>query len=589
MIKKMPERMRRTRRVNLISSLSIPRSISLVFFCALIQAFDRDESDFLGKWKISSHKMAVLALEVNEQPIDHLMEKFAGVDSEFSDEELTRVLEALKTRGMSEENGHEGHTLDTGHEDEGHTLDTGTSHLSANELIEEYGSGQAGADGKVKLSKEEFMSACPEMLLCATDSQCEFEIEDEDGLETSKNASEKFTNLKAGLAVAIFAESMFGWMIPMVSEAVAGRKARWVMSLMNAFSGGVFLAAGLTHLFPHLVEYQNEVTLGGAYPVGFSLALTGYLIVFFIERVLFHIHGHAIHSEGHDDHCCETPSSGNTAVISNEKGKHVNGDDDKSHGHSHHAHGGHHHDHSSEHHDHDSHHHDNHKQEQEHHGHSHAHDCGHHDDEKPTVPFVVRRNDTAQEVVAVAPPQEQNQPQTCAEMRIKKRPYILLTAISVHALLAGLTLGVQKSRTNILTIFTAIAAHKAPAALSIGSSFVNSHASKTVSITSMIVFSLTTTCGIFIGIALGSISLETVFILEALASGTFLYGGTSEIVADEFEMTDRDCNEHEGDHVKKVHAGRSLQQRLALFLAYASGCGVILLSNLAALDEHAVH
>ena len=553
MIKKMPERMRRTRRVNPISSLSIPRSISFAFFCALIQAFDRDERDFLGKWKISSSTKAVLALEVNEQPIDHLMEKFAGVDSEFSDEELTRVLEALKTRGMSEENGHEGHTLDTGHEDEGHTLDTGTSHLSANELIEEYGSGQAGADGKVKLSKEEFMSACPEMLLCATDSQCEFEIEDEDGLETSKNASEKFTNLKAGLAVAIFAESMFGWMIPMVSEAVAGRKARWVMSLMNAFSGGVFLAAGLTHLFPHLVEYQNEVTLGGAYPVGFSLALTGYLIVFFIERVLFHIHGHAIHSEGHDDHCCETPSSGNTTANSNEKGKHVNGDDDKSH------------------------------------GHSHAHDCAHHDDEKPTVPFVVRRNDTAQEVVAVAPPQQQNQPQTCAEMRIKKRPYILLTAISVHALLAGLTLGVQKSRTNILTIFTAIAAHKAPAALSIGSSFVNSHASKTVSITSMIVFSLTTTCGIFIGIALGSISLETVFILEALASGTFLYGGTSEIVADEFEMTDRDCNEHEGDHVKKVHAGRSLQQRLALFLAYASGCGVILLSNLAALDEHAAH
>ncbi|CAL6429287.1 unnamed protein product [Bathycoccus prasinos] len=107
-----------------------------------------------------------------------------------------------------------------------------------------------------------------------------------------------------------------------------------------------------------------------------------------------------------------------------------------------------------------------------------------------------------------------------------------------------------------------------------------------VSITSMIVFSLTTTCGIFIGMGLGSVSIETVFVLEALASGTFLYGGTSEIVADEFEMSDRDCDEHGGDHVKKVHAGRSLSQRLALFTAYAGGAGVILLSNLSLDGEH---
>jgi zinc transporter 1/2/3 len=292
-------------------------------------------------------------------------------------------------------------------------------------------------------------------------------------------------------------------MIPMVSEAVAGRKARWVMSLLNAFSGGVFLSAGLTHLFPHLVEYQEQVKITPAgYPAGFALALTGYLLVFFIERVLFHIHGHAIHPNGHDDHCCET-----SAEEGKKKGQH----------------------------------------------HHHEHSEG---------------------------------PQTCEDLRKSKRPYILLAAISVHSVLAGLTLGVQKSRQNVLTIFTAIAAHKAPAALSIGSSFVNGKASKMVSITSMIVFSLTTTCGIFIGMGVGSVSIETVFVLEALASGTFLYGGTSEIVADEFEMSDRDCDEHGGDHVKKVHAGRSLSQRLALFTAYAGGAGVILLSNLSLDGEH---
>ena len=436
------------------------------------------------------------AEEGEETPMEHIMETFSGTDSILQEAELDRFLHALATGGKSEEeDAHAGHD---DHEEEA-DADHSAS-VSAKELLREYG---ALGDSSTSLTEAEFTSACPELLKCAVDAECALEHAEEEHDEATKNPSKSYTKLKAGLAAAVFGESMFGWMIPMVSEAVAGRKARWVMSLLNAFSGGVFLSAGLTHLFPHLVEYQEQVKITPAgYPAGFALALTGYLLVFFIERVLFHIHGHAIHPNGHDDHCCET-----SAEEGKKKGQH----------------------------------------------HDHEHSEG---------------------------------PQTCEDLRKSKRPYILLAAISVHSVLAGLTLGVQKSRQNVLTIFTAIAAHKAPAALSIGSSFVNGKASKMVSITSMIVFSLTTTCGIFIGMGLGSVSIETVFVLEALASGTFLYGGTSEIVADEFEMSDRDCDEHGGDHVKKVHAGRSLSQRLALFTAYAGGAGVILLSNLSLDGEH---
>jgi zinc transporter 1/2/3 len=444
--------------------------------------------------------------EEEETPMEHIMETFSGTDSILQEHELDRFLHALQTGGKSEEeDAHAGHD---DHEEEAHAAS-----VSAKELLREYG---ALGDSSTSLTEAEFTSACPELLKCAVDAECAFEHAEEEHDEATKNPSKSYTTLKAGLAAAVFGESMFGWMIPMVSEAVAGRKARWVMSLLNAFSGGVFLSAGLTHLFPHLMEYQEQVKITPAgYPAGFALALTGYLLVFFVERVLFHIHGHAIHPNGHDNHCCETDSGPEKYA---EEGKKKGGED-------------------------------------HHHGHGHSHEHG-------------------------------GEAQSCKDLRASKRPYILLAAISVHSVLAGLTLGVQKSRQNILTIFTAIAAHKAPAALSIGSSFVNGKASKMVSITSMIVFSLTTTCGIFIGMGLGSVSIETVFVLEALASGTFLYGGTSEIVADEFEMSDRDCDEHGGDHVKKVHAGRSLSQRLALFTAYAGGAGVILLSNLSLDGEH---
>ena len=441
-----------------------------------------------------------------ETAMDHIMETFSGADLALEESELNRFLKAMATGGASEEESEEDdHEAHAGHDD-GHVA----THVTAAELLREYG---AAGEAATSLTEAEFTEACPELLKCAVDAECAFEYGEEEAAASGGNPSKSYTKLKAGLAAAVFGESVFGWMIPTVSEAVAGRKARWVMSLLNAFSGGVFLSAGLTHLFPHLMEYQEQVKITPAgYPAGFALALTGYLLVFFIERVLFHIHGHAIHPNGHDDHCCET-----SAEEGKKKGQH------------------HHHEHS------------------DHHHHHHEHSEG---------------------------------PQTCEDLRKSKRPYILLAAISVHSVLAGLTLGVQKSRQNVLTIFTAIAAHKAPAALSIGSSFVNGKASKMVSITSMIVFSLTTTCGIFIGMGLGSVSIETVFVLEALASGTFLYGGTSEIVADEFEMSDRDCDEHGGDHVKKVHAGRSLSQRLALFTAYAGGAGVILLSNLSLDGEH---
>ena len=430
----------------------------------------------------------------DEAPMDHIMETYSGVDATFQESELNTFLKALDTKGASQQTSsdddHSGHDH-SGHDHHHHEEEQVATTLTAAELFREYGA----TSSATSLNQAEFTEACPELLKCATDATCTFDYGEDDHDHGDENTS-KYTKLKAGLAAAVFGESMFGWMIPMVSEALAWRKARWVMSLLNAFSGGVFLSAGLTHFFPHLIEYQEQVKISPTgYPAGFALALTGYLAVFFVERVLFHIHNHSVHSDGHDDHCCETDSK----TISGHEGQ----------------------------------------------------GCG----------------DSLTE--------EQ-----------KKRPYILLGAISVHSCLAGLALGVQKSRNNILTLFTAIAAHKAPAALSIGASFVKGKANRTVSLTSMIFFSLTTTCGIFIGIGLGSVSVETVLVLEALASGTFLYGGTSEIVADEFEMSDKECDEHEGTHSKKVHAGRPFPQRLALFIAYAGGAGIILLSNLATEGEH---
>lgn len=77
---------------------------------------------------------------------------------------------------------------------------------------------------------------------------------------------------------------------------------RW-LSLLNCFSGGVFLAAGLVHLLPHCQESQAKLgALVGDYPLYLVLITLGYMLVLFVERVLFDVHGSA---HGHGPHTGE--------------------------------------------------------------------------------------------------------------------------------------------------------------------------------------------------------------------------------------------------------------------------------------------
>lgn len=65
-----------------------------------------------------------------------------------------------------------------------------------------------------------------------------------------------------------------------------------LLACLNAFSGGVFLTVGLTHLLPHVAEYEATADLDTDYPVGLGLVAIGFILVLFVEQVLFNVHGH---------------------------------------------------------------------------------------------------------------------------------------------------------------------------------------------------------------------------------------------------------------------------------------------------------
>jgi len=60
-----------------------------------------------------------------------------------------------------------------------------------------------------------------------------------------------------------------------------------LLSLGNVLSGGIFLAAGFTHMLPEAVEGFKELELLENVPLPYILCMFGILLTFFIEKVAF--------------------------------------------------------------------------------------------------------------------------------------------------------------------------------------------------------------------------------------------------------------------------------------------------------------
>ena len=121
--------------------------------------------------------------------------------------------------------------------------------------------------------------------------------------------------------------------------------------------------------------------------------------------------------------------------------------------------------------------------------------------------------------------------------------YAVLVALSVHALLAGLALGTQRSTGGALVIFAALLAHKSVEGFALGVSLVRHSMPAGRAWSLLALFSLATPLGILLGALLDvwlddtlRSGLEAGFL--ALAAGTFAYVATLDILREELEEHD---------------------------------------------------
>lgn len=99
---------------------------------------------------------------------------------------------------------------------------------------------------------------------------------------------EQITTVKLVFIAVIGLSSFFVGISPMVFAVF--RRSELLASLSNCYAGGLFLAVGLIHLLPEGSELlEGQV---GEMPLGHILAICGYSLILFIDKVLLsHSHG----------------------------------------------------------------------------------------------------------------------------------------------------------------------------------------------------------------------------------------------------------------------------------------------------------
>jgi zinc transporter 1/2/3 len=119
-------------------------------------------------------------------------------------------------------------------------------------------------------------------------------------------------------------------------------------------------------------------------------------------------------------------------------------------------------------------------------------------------------------------------------------PIVLLLVLSVHSIIVGISLGLEKTLISSVVIFIAVISHKSSAAFALSVSLKNTGFTLRKIAETVAFFSFMTPLGIVLGAVFsrmatstGATKIEGVF--DALAAGTFLYIATLDIIQEVFE------------------------------------------------------
>ncbi|CAD7976611.1 unnamed protein product [Amoebophrya sp. A25] len=119
-----------------------------------------------------------------------------------------------------------------------------------------------------------------------------------------------------------------------------------------------------------------------------------------------------------------------------------------------------------------------------------------------------------------------------------KGAYIMMLALSVHSVFEGIVIGISRSIESAMMVALCVVCHKWAAAFAIGTAFATAKIPEKKAYGYLSIFALSSPVGILLGMGISAIELEALQgCVNAVAAGTLLYIGMSEIITEEFVMT----------------------------------------------------
>lgn len=116
-------------------------------------------------------------------------------------------------------------------------------------------------------------------------------------------------------------------------------------------------------------------------------------------------------------------------------------------------------------------------------------------------------------------------------------PFILMIALSVHAMFEGLALGLCTEFKDTFNIVIAIVIHKGAASSSLGISLVKTFPDDFTTVRWLIfIFSCASPLGVIFGMALAGSDEMIEITFTSLAAGSFIYIACSEVIVQEFSV-----------------------------------------------------
>eukprot|EP00659_Diplonema_papillatum_P004275 gene4275-6609_t len=126
-------------------------------------------------------------------------------------------------------------------------------------------------------------------------------------------------------------------------------------------------------------------------------------------------------------------------------------------------------------------------------------------------------------------------------------PVVLTAVLSIHSVISGMALGVQQESSKAMLVFFAIVSHKWVEAFSLGTNIVKATGANVAVLTRLLAaFAVSSPLGILLGWMLeasltGPTASQATAVLDAAASGTFIYIAVVDTLIEEFS-NGIDCN-----------------------------------------------